>query len=151
MKLGIHFFVGNPGYHPPHPLRAAGCLCVCRISARGPFGEAWAPKKHSKSRQIASKYVHKQPALGVPVDGQVLQKQVSGGISLGTAPSLEPDGLVAAPDETVSGRACREHASFPKPGGVTAAPDETGNNIFCGQPWVPSTTPLASGGLSMRL
>eukprot|EP00661_Eupelagonemidae_sp_cell13_P010355 gene10355-biopygen16785 len=50
-----------------------------------------------------------------------------------------------------SGRACRKHASFPQPGCVTAAPDETGNIIFCGQPWVPSTTPFPSGGLSMRL
>eukprot|EP00661_Eupelagonemidae_sp_cell13_P020540 gene20540-biopygen20609 len=42
--------------------------------------------------------------VGVPVDGQVIQKLVSGGISLGTAHFLAPDGLAAAPDETVSGR-----------------------------------------------
>eukprot|EP00661_Eupelagonemidae_sp_cell13_P020660 gene20660-biopygen10127 len=70
------FSVGNPGCHPPHPFRAAGCLCVCRMSAR---------------------------AVGVPVDGQVIQKLVSGGMSLGTAPFLAPDGLAAPPDETVSG------------------------------------------------
>eukprot|EP00661_Eupelagonemidae_sp_cell13_P018180 gene18180-biopygen3916 len=52
MKLEIPFFVGNPGCHPPHPWRAAGCLCVCRISARCPFGEAWAPKNTPKVVQM---------------------------------------------------------------------------------------------------
>eukprot|EP00661_Eupelagonemidae_sp_cell13_P014297 gene14297-biopygen14171 len=49
VKLEMPFFVGNPGCHPQHPFRAAGCLCVCRISSRGPFGEAGPPKMLQKS------------------------------------------------------------------------------------------------------
>eukprot|EP00661_Eupelagonemidae_sp_cell13_P007476 gene7476-biopygen16554 len=42
-------------------------------------------------------------------------------------------------------------AAFCRPDGLTAAPDETGYTLFCGQPWVRSTTACPSGGLSMPL
>eukprot|EP00661_Eupelagonemidae_sp_cell13_P022792 gene22792-biopygen19281 len=66
---------------PGWPL-VAGCLCVCRIPPRCPFGEAWAPKNAQKVIKMHQIYVHKQPALGGARGWPFVPKLVSGGISL---------------------------------------------------------------------